>query len=91
MPLSFEDYAAALAEQRTLERVDTEDIRDEFAALVEQKKQGEAIDLEAFVQSKYEALQARYRAKTSARWMCSRRRCWSGCRAKTLTARSAAC
>lgn len=58
--LSFEDYAAALAEQRTLERVDTEDIRDEFAALVEQKKQGEAIDLEAFVQSKYEALQARY-------------------------------
>ena len=58
--LSFEDYAAALAEQRTMERVDTEDIRDEFAALVEQKKQGEAIDLEAFVQSKYEALQARY-------------------------------
>ena len=58
--LTFEDYAAALAEQRTLERVDTEDIRDEFAALVEQKKQGEAIDLEAFVQSKYEALQARY-------------------------------
>ena len=58
--LSFEDYAAALAEQRTLERVDTEDIRDEFAALVEQKKQGEAIDLKAFVQSKYEALQARY-------------------------------
>ena len=43
-----------------MERVDTEDIRDEFAALVEQKKQGEAIDLEAFVQSKYEALQARY-------------------------------
>lgn len=58
--LTFEDYAAALAEQRTMERVDTEDIRDEFAALVEQKKQGEAIDLEAFVQSKYEALQARY-------------------------------
>lgn len=58
--LTFEDYAAALAEQRTLERVDTEDIRDEFAALVEQKKQGEAIDLAAFVQSKYEALQARY-------------------------------
>ena len=58
--LSFEDYAAALAEQRTMERVDTEDIRDEFAALVEQKKQGEAIDLEAFVQSKYGALQARY-------------------------------
>ena len=59
--LTFEDVnAAALAEQRTMERVDTEDIRDEFAALVEQKKQGEAIDLEAFVQSKYEALQARY-------------------------------
>ena len=58
--LTFEDYTAALAEQRTMERVDTEDIRDEFAALVEQKKQGEAIDLEAFVQSKYEALQARY-------------------------------
>lgn len=58
--LDFGEYATALAEQRTMERVDTEDIRDEFAALMEQKKQGETIDLAAFVQSKYEALQARY-------------------------------
>ena len=43
-----------------MERVDTEDICDEFATLVQQKKQGETVDLAAFVQSKYEALQARY-------------------------------
>ena len=64
--LDYDRYLNALAAIQTQEREETQNLRDEFAALVQKRANGEAADVRGYFDSVYTQLQERYPEETPA-------------------------